>query len=81
MDNLKWLEPLRDNPEYQESFNKWVEEALQIYAQKALLNAKDMDQLLGLRYAAGELLALKGLVNYNEEEERVNDVSDGHVGA
>lgn len=81
MDNLKWLEPLRDNPEYQESFNKWVEEALQIYAQKALLNAKDMDQLLGLRYAAGELLALKGLVNYNEEEERVNNVSDGHVGS
>lgn len=67
-----WLVPLRDNLEWKREFNKWIDEAVRVYAEKALWATKEMDQLHGLRYAAGELKALQAMVNYQEiEMERV----------
>ena len=68
MEFPKWAVPLRDNPEWKKSFNDWVDQCVLIYAQRALLGAKDMETLLGLRFAVGELEALKAMINFDEKE-------------
>lgn len=64
----KWLRPIRDNDEWRASFNEWIEQACRIYADRALMATKDMHEVLGLKYAVGELRALQHMVNEKEEE-------------
>lgn len=68
MEYPKWAVPFQDNPEWRKDFNEWVDWAVSIYGQRALTAAKSMDEVLGMRYAAGELMALKDMINYQEEE-------------
>lgn len=75
----RWVEVIKDNPDYKKSFIDWIDEAVSIYAERALVAANSMEQLLGMRIAAGELRALKELVNYQEQEmERPQNVISGH---
>lgn len=82
MEYPQWLVPFKDNPEWQQVFMKWVDDAVAIYAQRALFAANDVATLSGLRFAAGELLALKSLVLQNDEaierERQLNEQTNGH---
>lgn len=78
----RWLEPLRTDPDLRANFNEWVTEAITVYANKALTAADSMDVLKGLRYAAGELEALRFYVNNHVEEfERESNVTSRYPGA
>lgn len=68
MEFPQWAVPLRDNPEWRNAFNEWIDMIVRIYEHKALTATKSMDELLGMRYAAGEMMALKGMINFQEEE-------------
>lgn len=80
MEFPQWAVPFRDNPEWRKSFNSWIDAAVNQYAKTALLAADSMDTLLGLRYAVGELEALRAMINYQDEEvqrqkEKMNNVT------
>lgn len=64
----KWLLAIESDDDLKASFNGWVDEAIQVYAEKALFATTTIEQLLGLKYAAGELKALQALLNYKDEE-------------
>lgn len=68
MEFPQWAVPLRDNPEWRDSFNAWIDLVISIYENRALTAAKSMDELLGMRYAAGDMMALKRMINYQDEE-------------
>lgn len=68
METPLWLNHIGRDENLKADFNKWADDAFQVYAFRALTAAKSMDELLGLRFAAGEIMALKGILNYEDEE-------------
>lgn len=80
MEFPKWLVPFRDNPEWRKSFEDWVDTAISVYEHRALHAVDNFEQLQGLRYAAGELLALKAfLYDYDAEITREQERVDNEI--
>jgi len=79
----KWLRAIQNDDDLKASFNVWVDEAIKVYAERALFATTTMDQLLGLKFAAGELKAIQGMVNYKDEEiiRQNTHVTEGYLRA
>lgn len=69
MEIPKWAQHLADRPDLKADFRKWLDARKQDYALHAVTQAASMDQVLGVRYAIGELDAMWSMVIALETEE------------
>lgn len=64
----QWVRLLRRHSRARTSFVRYIQGRIDGLAATALGNAASFDQVLGMRYAAGELEALKYLIEFEDEE-------------
>jgi hypothetical protein len=70
----RWVAVIQADSEARSSFNQWIEDTILGLTVAAVMNANDMQQVLGVRFAIGELEKWRTMINWEEQEgERIHD--------